>query len=669
MSHCVNCYNTSTAAPCASVGCLSTNYGKCITYSGPTLTCEFGGIGTFTFLGTSAGATSGTLVFNSVGGSGSGATFAVTTTLGSPVYVVQVVNPGSGYTAGDILTIPFTFANALSSNWEDITASWQDILDTFGGTASPTNDITITVSSVSGVLTNGENLDDVIVNLHERICLISSNGVQGLDYSGFNYACLRQNGVLTGVGTAITTAREFTESVAAALCNIDPRVTSVEKPNITVPSCFTSTITSGVTGLSSILSQYGSMLCTHNTNLNMSGVDGNPCIDYSLTAKPTSNNVYEYINWILDNFCDIRTDLDTKIGNEQTRVNVLYSYITGSISGTVPSVVDTSCLSGGSTTSNLKDAVVLIKNNLCALNTTVAGLSNPTYTVAWGCFSTGADASMPINSVYSGLAATTNTNTLTNHLNYIASALGKLRIKFNDSEFYQSINTSTSCGSYWDVSLEPGLPGDFHVYDSYWKAKSLNVTMNGSSTGVTKTVTSSTVNFDLTIPSTSITIAGGAGVIPSYSSGTNTWTIDLDDTLSAPVTPATSALFFVAQGPFHSSLPVVQRVVNQVLTFKANHQVKITNVSGVSQTLADSSSTVPTLTVFNIGSGYRPTSEVFMDLIVKRYNSSNVLQSTSNCLAKITTTGDYSIINNSGANIVMASNDYLLIYVGGTWIN
>ena len=78
---------------------------------------------------------------------------------------------------------------------------------------------------------------------------------------------------------------------------------------------------------------------------------------------------------------------------------------------------------------------------------------------------------------------------------------------------------------------------------------------------------------------------------------------------------------------------------------------------------------MPTLTVFNIGSGYRPTSEVFMDLVVKRYNSSNVLQSTSNCLAKITTTGDYSIINNSGANIVMASNDYLLIYVGGTWIN
>jgi hypothetical protein len=669
MSTCVNCYNTSTAAPCASVGCLSTNYGKCITYSGPTLTCEYGGIGTFTFTGTSAGATSGTLIFNSVGGSGSGATFAVTTTLGSPIYTVQVVNPGSGYTEGDILTIPFTFANALSSNWEDITASWEDILDTFGGTSSPVNDITITVVAVSGVLTNGENIDDVIINLHERICLISSNGVQGLDYSGFNYACLRQNGVLTGVGTAITTAREFTESVAAALCNIDPRVTSVEKPNITVPSCFTSTITSGVTGLSSILSQYGSMLCTHNTNLNMTSVGGNPCLTYSFTAKPTSNNVYEYINWITTNMCTIQSDLTNSISAQSTLISTLYSYITGSPTGTVPSVVDTSCLAGGSTTSSLKNAVVLIKDRLCALTTTVTGLSNPTYTVAWACFATSSAGGMIANSPYSSLAAFSSTATITAHLNNISAALNALRMKFSLAEFVLAPNSSTACGTYWDITLKPGNAADFFVYDGAWVGKSLNVTLNGSSSGVTKSVTSGAVSFNLTIPSTSITIAGGNGVIPSYSSGTNTWTIDLDDTLSPPVTPATSASFFIAQGPFHSSLPVVQRVVNQVLSFKANHQVKITNVSGIGQTLTDSSSTVPTLTVFNIPASYRPTSEVFMDLVVKRYNSVNVLQSISHCLAKITTTGDYSIINNSGSNIVMASNDYLLIYVGGTWIN
>jgi len=669
MSTCVNCYNTSTAVPCASVGCLSTNYGKCITYSGPNLTCEFGGIGSFTFTGVSAGATSETLIFNSVGGSGTGATFAVTTTLGSTTYTVQLVNPGSGYTTGDIVIIPFSFENALSSNWEDITASWQDILDTFGGTSSPVNDITVTVVSVAGVLTNGENLDEVIINLHERICLISSNGIQGLDYSGFNYSCLRVGGVLTGVGTAITTAQQFTESTASAICSVNSRLATVEYPNITVPACLTSTITSGVTGLSNILSQYGALICTHDTNLNMTSVNGNPCLTYSFTAKPTSNNIADYINWLTINICGIQSDFDDITTAQADLIATLYTYITGSPTGIVPSFIDTSCLVGGSTTSSLKNAVVLIKDKLCALTTTVTGLSNPTYTVSWACFATSFSGGLVANSPYSSLAAFSSTTTITAHLNNISAALNALRMKFSLAEFVLSLNSSTACGTYWDITLKPGNPADFFVYDGAWVGKSLNVTLNGSSTGVTKTVATGAVSFDLSIPSTSITIAGGSGVIPSYSSGTNTWTIDLDDTLSPPVSPSTSASFFVAQGPFHSSLPTVQRVVSQILSFKANHQVKITNISGAIQTLTDSSSTVPSLTVFNIPASYRPSSEVFMDLVVKRYNSSNVLQSTSNCLAKITTTGDYSIINNSGANIVMASNDYLLIYVGGTWIN
>lgn len=659
MSTCLNCYNTSTAAPCASVGCLSTNYGKCITYSGPTLTCEYGGIGTFTFLGTSAGATSGTLIFNSFGGSGSGATFAVTTTLGSPVYVVQVVNPGSGYTAGDILTIPFTFANALSSNWEDITASWQDILDTFGGTASPTNDITITVSSVSGVLTNGENLDDVIVNLHERICLISSNGVQGLDYSGFNYACLRQNGVLTGVGTAITTAREFTESVAAALCNIDPRVTSVEKPNITVPSCFTSTITSGTTGLSSILSQYGSMLCTHNTNLDMSSVNGTPCIDYSFLTKPTSNNVADYINWITQNICGIRTDLDGQLTAVEDRVSALYSYITGSTTGSVPSVVDTSCLSGGSTTSSLKNAVILIKNNLCALNTTVAGLANPSLTVSWGCFSAAADASLP-NSVYSGLYAATNTTTLTNHLNYIVAALTKLRIKFNSSEFAQSINTSTACGNYWDLSLQPGNTDDFFVYESGgWRGKSLNVTMNGSSVGVTKTVNSTSVNFNLTISSSSAIT--GVNISPV---GTTGWSF-----------PLGWSSIGVTGGTIVNNYPAVYRD-NGIVSFGNN-----TGGSGgtILKIAVGSSGVYPSITsgtqipVCTIPATYRPAQtilgggiEYFSSSIIKSDSSHNVI-ATYPVIIQIDSTGAM-VIRFVLAITAPAATDYFMIPLGGlTW--
>jgi hypothetical protein len=654
MSTCVNCYNTSTAAPCASVGCLSTNYGKCITYSGPTLTCEYGGIGTFTFTGTSAGATSGTLIFNSVGGSGSGATFAVTTTLGSPIYTVQVVNPGSGYTEGDILTIPFTFANALSSNWEDITASWEDILDTFGGTSSPVNDITITVVAVSGVLTNGENIDDVIINLHERICLISSNGVQGLDYSGFNYACLRQNGVLTGVGTAITTAREFTESVAAALCNIDPRVTSVEKPNITVPSCFTSTITSGVTGLSSILSQYGSMLCTHNTNLNMTSVGGNPCLTYSFTAKPTSNNVYEYINWITTNMCTIQSDLTNSISAQSTLIATLYSYITGSPTGTVPSVVDTSCLAGGSATSSLKNAVVLIKDRLCALTTTVTGLSNPTYTVAWACFATSSAGGMIANSPYSSLAAFSSTATITAHLNNISAALNALRMKFSLAEFVLAPNSSTACGTYWDITLKPGNAADFFVYDGAWVGKSLNVTLNGSSSGVTKSVTSGAVNFDLTVASLATTVSN-----LSISGGTS-W--------SFPLAWSSTG---VTGGTIINNYPAVYRN-NGIVTIG-------NNTAGGSGTIikiaVGSSGTFPAIgsgtqfTVCTIPTTYRPAQsmggvEYISGTIIKSDSSHNVVATYPVIIQVDSGTGTL-IVRFVQAITSPASTDYFMLPLGG----
>lgn len=654
MATCVNCYNTSTAAPCASVGCLSTNYGKCITYSGPTLTCEYGGIGTFTFTGTSAGATSGTLIFNSVGGSGSGATFAVTTTLGSPIYTVQVVNPGSGYTAGDILTIPFTFANALSSNWDDITASWEDILDTFGGTSSPVNDITITVVAVSGVLTNGESIDDVIVNLHERICLISSNGVQGLDYSGFNYACLRQNGVLTGVGTAITTAREFTESVAAALCNINPRVIAVETPNITVPSCFTSTITSGVTGLSSILSQYGSMLCTHNTNLNMSGVGGNPCLTYSFTAKPTSNNVYEYINWITTNMCTIQSDLSDSISAQSDLISTLYTYITGSPTGTVPAVVDTSCLSGGSTTSSLKNAVVLIKNNLCALNTTVAGLANPTYTVAWACFATSSAGGMVANSPYSSLAAFSSTATITAHLNNISAALNALRMKFSLAEFVVSPNSSTACGTYWDITLKPGNAADFFVYDGAWVGKSLNVTVNGSSVGVTKSVTSGAVNFDLTVASSATSVSN-----LSISGGTS-W--------SFPLAWSSTG---VTGGTVINNYPAVYRN-NGIVTIGNNTAggsgtiLKIAVGSSGSYPAIGSGTQIPICT---IPTTYRPAQsmggvEYITGTIIKSDSSHNVVATYPVIIQVDSSTGTL-LVRFVQAIISPAATDYFMLPIGG----
>jgi hypothetical protein len=654
MSTCVNCYNTSTAAPCASVGCLSTNYGKCITYSGPNLTCEFGGIGSFTFTGVSAGATSQTLIFNSVGGSGTGATFAVTTTLGSTTYAVQVVNPGSGYTAGDTLVIPFSFSNALSSNWENITASWEDILDTFGGTSSPVNDITITVVAVAGVLTNGENLDEVIINLHERICLISSNGVQGLDYSGFNYSCLRVGGVLTGVGTAITTAQQFTESTASALCSVNSRLATVEYPNITVPACLTSTITSGVTGLSNILSQYGALICTHNTNLNMTSVNGNPCLTYSFTAKPTSNNVADYINWLTTNICGIQSDFDDITTAQADLISTLYTYITGSPTGTVPAFIDTSCLVGGSTNSSLKNAVVLIKDKLCALTTTVAGLSNPTYTVAWACFATSSSGGLVANSPYSSLAAFSSTTTITAHLNNISAALNALRMKFSLAEFVLSLNSSTACGTYWDITLKPGNAADFFVYDGAWVGKSLNVTLNGSSTGVTKTVATGAVSFDLTVSSSATTVSN------LVLTGSTSWSF-----------PLGWSSIGVTGGTVTNNYPAVYRN-NGIVTIGNNTAgnsgsiIKIAVGSGGTYPAIGSGTQIPLCT---LPVSYRPAQnmggvEYISGTIIKSDSSNNVV-ATYPVIIQIDSSTGTLLVRFVQAITAPASTEYFMLPLGG----
>jgi len=103
MGHCTDCYGTSVVAPCSDAGCLSTNWAKCITYSGVDLYCATGAIGTITTSGTAVVPGTTTTHSNVSGtnlsGSGVGATFDVVRTAGSNTYTVVLANRGSGYAA------------------------------------------------------------------------------------------------------------------------------------------------------------------------------------------------------------------------------------------------------------------------------------------------------------------------------------------------------------------------------------------------------------------------------------------------------------------------------------------------------------------------------------------------------------------------------------------
>ena len=429
MSTCTTCYGTNTAQPCASVGCLSTNYAKCITYSGSNLFCQQGSIGTFTFTGTAVSSpTDVTVVASATGGNGTSSTFTVIRRAGKTTYEVTIANEGEGYEVSDVLTIP---GNLL-------------------GGATPANDITITVTALTPVISFGNNLDEVIVNINNRLCLISQESPSGLDYTSFNYACLRVGGNLESVGTPITTAKQFTEAVASALCSLNIRVKDVEKPQIIVDTYFGGDIISGTSTLVQILNKYGEAIGDLNDKFTINSP--HTCATFThltnLTAKPSPTaSLGTWFDWVSTNLCNNFTILDAKITeqiNEHTLINTfLYGVNQPYPVSRGNNFVNTLCLTGGVSQSNIRTAVNLLVTELCSLKTTVTNASTQNYTVTpVTCLNT----PFPSNSVFgnnSNLAAVVGTTTLQGHLNQIYNVLSNLNIKF-DSNFFD-INVG-SCG-------------------------------------------------------------------------------------------------------------------------------------------------------------------------------------------------------------------------------
>lgn len=510
MSTCTTCYGTNTAQPCASVGCLSTNYAKCITYSGSNLFCQQGSIGTFTFTGTAVSSpTDVTVVASATGGNGTSSTFTVIRRAGKTTYEVTIANEGEGYEVSDVLTIP---GNLL-------------------GGATPANDITITVTALTPVISFGNNLDEVIVNINNRLCLISQESPSGLDYTSFNYACLRVGGNLESVGTPITTAKQFTEAVASALCSLNIRVKDLEKPQIIVDTYFGGDIISGTSTLVQILNKYGEAIGDLNDKFTINSP--HTCATFThltnLTAKPSPTaSLGTWFDWVSTNLCNNFTILDAKITeqiNEHTLINTfLYGVNQPYPVSRGNNFVNTLCLTGGVAQSNIRTAVNLLVTELCSLKTTVTNASTQNYIVSpVTCLNT----PFPSNSVFgnnSNLAPVLGTTTLQGHLNQIYNVLSNLNIKFSNefivtiescgpiislapgSQFSCSALSNCSINNLGDVNIvAPTFNGDsltYNVGTGQWVNRNINILINGSNTGVTKSVTNSTLTYDLNISTT-----------------------------------------------------------------------------------------------------------------------------------------------------------------------
>ncbi len=409
MSTCIDCTGT-IYTPCAEVGCLSTNYGKCITYSGSPLYCATGGVGTLTFTGTAVPPLTTTEVtLTPTGGTGSGLQVKVTRTPGSVAYTVTIVSVGSAYTVGDTITI----------------------LGTSLGGAAPANNLVLTITSLAALISTTSTLDQAITNLHQRLCTLTS---VGLNYSGFNYSCLRVGGALTGVGSAITTAQQFTEATAVALCSLHNRTLALETPTFTVPSCVT--LTSGVSTLSQILTEYGTKLCSINTQLDLTGVTAG-CFT---TVPSSSADLQVWFDWVVTNVCSIKTTTDANVTAVTTNANNLKTYISGG--SAVPASLDTSCITGGSSTSTLSAAAILFTSQICAINASLASIPSANYSLTWA-------TNFGSTAYYGYTFNYTNTaTTLQIQLDRIVATLGRMKLKLNPAHF-----TATSDSDGLNISL------------------------------------------------------------------------------------------------------------------------------------------------------------------------------------------------------------------------
>jgi hypothetical protein len=485
MSTCIDCYGTNSITPCATVGCKTTNYAKCITYSGAPLTCATGAVKTFNIAGTAVNpAVITDYTVSPTGGTGNSLSVKVTRTPGSTAYTVTLVTAGSGYTLNDLVTV--------------VGAS-------IGG-STPANNLTLSITALVPLIAVGDNLDLVISNLNARLCASTSSG---LSYSGFSYGCLRVGGNLNSIGSSITTAQQFTEATAAALCSLNTRVISVETPTFTVPGCVTG-ITSGSSTLGQVLTAYGTKLCTTTTSIDMTGVTNNPCIAYAFTTKPSTTVVSDYINWITTNVCGMYTTHDTSIGTVTTAAAALKTYISGG--SAVPASINTSCISGGSATSTLSAAAILFTSQICAINSTLASIPASSYTLTWATNF----GSTPYYSYTFGF--TNSSDTLANQLGKIVSTLGRLKLKLNSSDFVATSDSDglnvalaagvrfacsqlSSCSISSLLDVTTSSPGTYHSL--FWNGsefvnKELIFTSTGGTVGITRTdnVGNITINLE-----------------------------------------------------------------------------------------------------------------------------------------------------------------------------
>jgi hypothetical protein len=289
------------------------------------------------------------------------------------------------------------------------------------------------------------------------------------------------------------------------------RTLALETPAFTA-ACV-SGITSGTSTLSQILTAYGTKLCSINTQMDLTGVTP-LCFT---TAPATSADLQTWFDWVVSNVCSIKTTTDANVTAVTTNANNLKTYISGG--SAVPASINTSCITGGSTTSTLSAAAILFTSQICAINTTLASVPAGSYALSWA-------TNFGSTAYYGYTFGLTNTSTiLQTQLDRVVSTLGRMKLKLNVSDF---VATSDSDGL--NISLASGVrfacsqlstcsisalsdvttssPATYHTL--FWNGsefvnKELIFTSAGSTVNITRTNNPTNVTVNLEVTASTVT--------------------------------------------------------------------------------------------------------------------------------------------------------------------
>ncbi len=351
----------------------------------------------------------------------------------------------------------------------------------------------------STIISNGDTIDVALEAINDRICNLTP---ADLDWSSFDYSSLG----------SWTTAQEFAEGIAALVS--DSIEGTVTVPTISIPgacSVLFDALTPGTSTLLEILNEYASIIC----DLNVFNTDGTVTAG-CFTAVPTATKLSDWISWIKNNVCSIRTEILAITTDIDGRLESVEDFL-GDLS-----LIDNSDCLAGSATDTVQQTIALVKTKLCELDSTVGAYPDfSALTLSWG-------ACVGLYPSYTGVNATAS---LTTQLGRLLSEISKRTVTFS-GDFSTS---STACGTSVSLAVSPtpfacsdledcsihnigdvdptllgtGSGDKFKVFswsttNETWYPKPLTVTSTGGSASITSTDDGTSINYNI-----AVTIADG----------------------------------------------------------------------------------------------------------------------------------------------------------------